>query len=59
MDAKKQSQVAEFKLPSKEERQRLFVEQCRREGLSSQQMVERASVFPSGVPSKVLSWPKL
>lgn len=46
-------------IPSKVERQEAFIAACKKEGLSSQEIVERASVFPSGVKSRVLKWPKL
>ncbi|MFV1985475.1 MAG: hypothetical protein ACC657_18145 [Thiohalomonadales bacterium] len=46
-------------IPSKVERQEAFLMACKQEGLSSQEIVERASVFPSGEKSRVLKWPKL
>ena len=46
-------------IPSKAERQEAFIAACKKEGLSSQEIVERASIFPSGVKSRVLKWPKL
>lgn len=46
-------------IPSKIERQEAFIVACKKEGLSSQEIVERASVFPSGKKSRVLNWPKL
>jgi hypothetical protein len=47
------------KIPSKEERQKAFLDQCKKEGLSSREIVERACVFPLNVKSRVLKWPKL
>jgi len=47
------------KVPSKEDRQKSFIESCKKEGLSSQEIVERASVFPSNEKSHVSKWPKL
>lgn len=46
-------------IPSKEVRQKLFIEQCKKEGLTAREIVERASVFPFDKESKVLKWPKL
>ena len=51
--------VKNYDIPSKAERQEAFIAACKKEGLSSQEIVERASVFPSGVKSRVLKWPKL
>ena len=47
------------KIASKAERQEAFIAACKKEGLSSQQIVERASVFPSGKKIHVVKWPKL
>lgn len=47
------------KVPSKKERQAAFIDACKKEGLSSQEIVERASVFPSNEKSHVSKWPKL
>ena len=49
----------EKKIPSKAERQKAFIDQCRKEGLSDKEIVERASVFPFNAKSKVLKWPEL
>jgi len=46
-------------IPSKSERQKIFIAACKKEGLSSQEIVERASVFPCDEKSRVLKWPKL
>jgi hypothetical protein len=46
-------------VPSKAERQAAFVAACKRENLSSLEIVRRASVFQPGVPCRVLKWPKL
>lgn len=46
-------------IPSKTERQKAFIAACKKEGLSSQEIVERASVFPSGKKIHVVKWPKL
>ena len=45
--------------PAKAERQRAFIVSCKQEGLSSKEIVERASVFPIGARSRVLKWPKI
>lgn len=46
-------------IPTKVERQEMFIAACKKEGLSSREIVERASVFPFGEKSRVLKWPKL
>ncbi len=46
-------------IPSKAERQKAFIAACKKEGLSSQEIVERASVFPSGEKIHVVKWPEL
>ncbi|MBK6638031.1 MAG: hypothetical protein IPH08_03040 [Rhodocyclaceae bacterium] len=43
----------------KKARQARFVAQVMAENLSSAQVIERASVFPVGVESRVIHWPKL
>jgi len=46
-------------VPSKLERQEAFGAACKKDKLSPQKIVERASVFPVGEKSYVLKWPKL
>lgn len=46
-------------VPAKAERQGGFIALCKQEGLSSKEIVERASVFPAGARSRVLKWPKI
>lgn len=48
-----------FIIPSKAERQKAFIAACKKEGLSSLDIVKRASIFPSGIKIRVLHWPKL
>lgn len=47
------------KIPSKAERQKAFLDQCKKEGLTNKEIVERASIFPFGVKIKVIKWPKI
>src|SRR5450755_287134 len=46
-------------ISSKQQAQQSFIESCKRAGLSSQQIVERASFFPKHLKLRVLDWPKL
>jgi len=48
-----------IEVPSKLERQEAFLAACKKEQLSAQEIVERASVFPVCEKSRVLKWPKL
>lgn len=38
--------------------QREFIKQARTNGLSTSEVVERASIFPKGAKLKVVKWPK-
>lgn len=48
-------------LAQKKKLQREFVEQARADGLTAEQTVERASIFPKDarLKLKVVKWPKL
>lgn len=59
MDDETMEEFDELCVPSKEVRQKLFIEQCKKEGLSHREILERASIFPFNEKSKVLKWPKL
>ena len=45
-------------LSQKRKLQREFLQQAQAEGLSSAEVVERASIFPKNAKLKVVKWPK-
>lgn len=46
-------------IQSKARMQQAFMERCKRDELTPQQIVDRASFFPKEAELRVVAWPKL
>lgn len=56
---RKQKPLSSSLSASKKSRQAAFIQQCREENLTPDQVIERASVFPVGTLSRILKLPRI